>query len=584
MAVTNDRFPYQTATEITQSFLDDCQANLTNDLQLVIDIERPDGGFIRASDRNKYVGGTFYEALCNFPVISRTIGDWLSGQIEFSDLAIEISNVDKRFNDILPAGDDYSSWIGLTVEVSIVLREVESSKIPIFTGFITEKGGIARSTKAILANPRDKFDSVNQNYPVVTFDDTTYPFIEDGLIGTGIPVIYGNWTTELQTPADVPAFVVNGTDPDMNGGPDGTDPRTENVQLVTSIVDLVSFDNTKVYLVRGDVYSLISDLDITNIGAGNKSFEVIQDSGNTQIPIPNTDPVEYENFLYESGDAFHFQCTGKDLGIYDDNIVWIARDLLITYGGLTAGDFDSSWATYRDKNAPAQSAIASIPARLWRSDQIPVVEEALSLLEEVRLEAFVSRELLFRITSLHFEDWDATPSFTLTNFDLERDTFKPMLDIRNNFNRALAEYNFVPAINANSLETNLWRNQAAIDDAKGKLISKRVIYPHLYQRTDVENQLIETIRIASGYIEHINVNCTWRSLLIDIGDIIAVNVDIESTVFENVPCLVREIGYDPDGLKIIFKLWSTQLLPFPGWAPPGSGITGGYNAVITEET
>jgi hypothetical protein len=49
--------------------------------------------------------------------------------------------------------------------------------------------------------------------------------------------------------------------------------------------------------------------------------------------------------------------------------------------------------------------------------------------------------------------------------------------------------------------------------------------------------------------------------------------------------LIREIGYDPEG-KVPVRVFSFQLVPFPGWEPTWSpeGITGGFEAVIDEET
>jgi hypothetical protein len=569
MAVTKDRFPYKTATVIDQSFLDDCQNNLTNDLELIVDIERPDGGFIRASDRNKYVGGDFYEALTNFPVISRTVGNWLSGTIEFSDLKIAISNVDGRFNSILPAGADYKSWIGNSVTVSIVLREVAASKIPIFAGFITPQGGVIRNTKSIIFQARDKFDSVNVSYPTETLKESDWPFLKNSLAGTLKPVIYGDWTTNLVNTADVPAIVVNSEDPNMNGETS----FTNNVKLVVSSNDIKTFNTSGVYIVRDDVFWLVDSSDIT-LGTGNKTFEIAQATGNTLI-----DGSDYE-FL--ESDVIAISIVGKDLGSYDGNIVEICRDLLITYGGVTGGDFDANWNTFRDKSTPAQSAIVNIPGRLWRKTAIPVVEEVLNLLEEIRLEAFVDRDLSFRLNSLHFEDFVVSPSYSVTNPDIERNSFRPKLDIRNNFNRAFGSFNFNPIIEGEALDTPFFRNDVAITDAK-RSISKQIIFPHLVTESDASNQIIEIIRMASGYIEHIEYVSTWRALLLDIGDFVLMNVKIESVVFEDVPCLIREIGYDPIGLKLPIKVWSFQLLPFPGWVPTGGGVTGGFNATITEE-
>ena len=100
----------------------------------------------------------------------------------------------------------------------------------------------------------------------------------------------------------------------------------------------------------------------------------------------------------------------------------------------------------------------------------------------------------------------------------------------------------------------------------------------------VINQLIETLKITSAYFENLDVTLTWRSMLLDIGDFVKLNVKIQSTQFENVPALIREVGYDPDGIKIPMRLWSCQLLPFPGYTPGYAGTVGGSTATIDVET
>ncbi|WP_196300917.1 hypothetical protein, partial [Streptococcus pneumoniae] len=50
-------------------------------------------------------------------------------------------------------------------------------------------------------------------------------------------------------------------------------------------------------------------------------------------------------YAFDSSDEFFVQVKGKNIG-YDNNIVWQAHDIAITYGGLIYGDFDLNWETY----------------------------------------------------------------------------------------------------------------------------------------------------------------------------------------------------------------------------------------------
>jgi len=569
-----NRKRYEVATVLDQDLLDDNQDNLVSDLRLVVDIETP-SGFIRASDRNMYVGGTFYKAITNFPNIKRSLGTLLAPTLEFSTLELEVNNVDGALNNLLPSGNDFSGWINKQVDVRIGLRDVASTYKTIFRGFITEVGGFSRTTRSINIIARDQFDTVNVNFPNAVFTKTNFPDIQDSLVGVVVPIIYGDWTTNVEpNQASVPAFPVNGAKAAVKTT------FTENVSLVISENDLVSFDTTEVYLVRGEVITKFDSADIVNVGAGNRSFEIRQSSttpaGTTLVE--GTDPFEFNE-----SDSFFVKVVGKDLGAYDDNPVEQARDILKTFGGLSSGDFDSSWDTFRDKASPTVSAVSTVKSRVWIQEPQPVLDYALSLLEQVRLEAFVNRDLDWSISSLHFDEFVASPAFLVRNWDVERASLTPGIDVENNFNRAQAAFNFLPNRNESFQRTPVFRNQAAITQIDGKEVSKLIEFPNLYIETDVENNLKEIIKLASSYFEIIDVTVTWRSLLLDIGDFVKLDVKIGSTEFDNVPCLIREIGYDPNGVKLPMKVWNFQMVPFGSYAPGYSGTVGGESATITEE-
>ena len=656
---SKDRRSYLTATVLDQALLDACHDNLECRIEMVVEIETPTGT-IYASDRNKYVGGTFYEALLNFPTISRTVGEWLSNAIQFSTLTLELANADGRFNNFLPSGADFGGWVGRDVTVKLGLAELSASYQTIFKGKVTDIGGFKRTTKSIIVVARDNYDRLNVTFPSVAMSEAAYPKIEVANIGKILPVIYGDWTTDTDPdPAAIPAFAVNGNDPfvmfkeidvfipepatpctlqrvnhdlddddiiqlttsgtlpggfatgttyyvvnstadtfqlsltlagaaiNTSGAGSGShkfvaDPSAayENIQYRISDNDLVSFDTTNVWLKRNDVWSLAPAADITNVGAGNKTFELIQNTANLWVtPADGGTAIAY---TWESGDSLWVRCQGKDVSTYDDNIVAQARDILITYGGLSGGDFNSNWDTYRDKSSPAESAIANFVSRVWIQEPKPVIEYALSMLEQVRLEAFIDRDLKLKINALHFEDWDATPTYSVKNWDVERGSFKASIDERNNFNRGQGFFNYLPTVKENAFKTGIYKNSAAITQT-GKKISKRIEYPNLYRQEDVEYQLIEMLKLASATLEVIDCNLTWRAVLKDIGEFVFLDVQIGSSLYEGVPCMIRDIGYDPDGLKVPVKVWSTMMVPFSGYAPGYAGTVGGATATIVSD-
>jgi hypothetical protein len=650
-----DRKPYLTAMTLDQDLLDKCQDNLSCQLEAIVDIETPDG-FIYASDRNKYVGGTFYEALLNFPVISRTIGEWLTPEIEFSSLTLELNNSTGRFNHYLPAGADFTGWIGKTVEVKIGLREAAGTYFRVFKGKITDVGGFSRSVKSITIIARDQYDSLSVNFPTASFSQSTYPNIEADKVGAIIPVIYGDWTSNVNPQAaSITTVPINGNDPLVNknlekevtitnGTPSSftcpyhglqvDDPIifatsgalpspliAGDVYYVTNIIDAHNFtvsdtlggssidttgsqfgvhtfkcdeatavlrnvglvisanvntylDTNNVFLFKNSKYYPVDPADVVNVNANKNYFEIKQ-NGATLVDsaIPYT---------YDPGDTLLVKMRGKDLGAYDDNIIEQARDILTTYASLSSGEFHSNWDTYRDKSAPTESAISTFKSRIWIQEPQPCIQYALSLLEQVRLEAFVDRDLTLKINSLHFDDFVASPDHTITNWDVAQDTFVPKLDEKTNFNRLRGVFNFLPDKADNFQQTPIFKNDAAITQA-GKKISKQIVFPNLYDSTVVSNQVKEILKLSSSYFEVIETTVTWRSLLKDIGDFVKINVQIGATQFTNVPALIRDIGYDPEGLKLPVKLWSFQMVPFSGWAPGYTGIVGGTTATITQE-
>lgn len=571
---TSDRRPWLTATVLNQALLDEMQDNLETALHMVCKIQSPTG-FIYASDRNKYVGAIFYEALTNFPTIRRTVGDWLSPSTEFSRLELSLGNVDGRFNNFLPSGADFAGWIGKTVQVLIGLGEMAGTYESIYEGIVTDIGGLKRDRQKITVISRDVLDQSNVDFPNVSLNLTNWPDLDEGLIGTLLPVVYGDWTTSLVKgndppveTASVPAFPVNGRNAGVLAG-------TTAVRLLISQHDNLSFDTTNVYLKRGDRYWLFDTADILSV-VGNRDFQVRQGGGG------GTTLVDAAAYQYAVGDTFVVRVQGKSLGAYQDNLVWQARDILVSIGGVSTGDLDANWATYRDKASPAESAVSGFKSRVWTQDVNKVVDYVKSMLTQVRLELFVSRDLKLKLLSTHLDDFDPTPPSSIKNWDLQADSMTPTLQDQNVFNRANGFYGYDPTARENTRYTPVYRNQAAITQA-GKTIQKTIVFPNLYREQDVVPNLKEVLKLASAYSEIVEVTLTPRSLKRDIGDFVSLDVDLASLKFSGAPAMIREIGYDPVGLRIPVKLWSFQMVPFPGYAPGYDGIVGGSTASITEE-
>jgi hypothetical protein len=562
-----NRRPYLTATLLNQALLDACADNFETKIEMIVDIELPDGTYIRASDRNKYVGGTFYEARLNFPVIRRTLGEWLSPTLEFSTVELELSNADQKFNIYLPGGELYDSFIGSELTVSIGLSEQAGTYMPIFHGVITETGGVSRSTVSISFLARDTYEKFNVTFPRQVLTRTGFEDLEEGYIGRTLPIIYGDWTISLDPdPACIPAIAVNGGSVSVNGGKD--EPYNTDrlpIRFVISQNALAFFDKSQVYLKSGDNYLKVPEADVT-IETENRFFTVKQKGFN----------VGEDPYLYSEGDEFFVRVRGKDLGTLSNNVVAQAKDILIAEAGALPAEFHSNWLQY-------QSKLQGVKARVYADEPTPVIEYVLSLLEQVRLEAFIDNGLKIKMNALHFDEFQAAPSFRVTNWDVVEGSLKPKIDANNNFNRAQASFDYRPNRGEQSRMTRIARNSKAILQSD-KQISKRIEYPNLYIEADVETQLRETLKISSATFETVDVDLTWRALLLDVGDFVMLDVAIGGILYERTPAMIRAKGYDPEGIKIPMSLWVFQLLPFEGYVPGYAGTVGGFNADITFET
>jgi hypothetical protein len=579
---TSDRRPYLTATTLTQALLDQCQDNLSNRLEMIAEISNVGSGSetFYVSDRAKYVGTHYYEPRVKFPTIERTIGDWLSNELEFSSLTLIINNSDKKFNSYLPGGSLYDGFIGRRVVVKLGLAEIPASYTTVFSGEVTDVSGFKRDTASFTLVCRSDFEKVNKTIPNQSLTTTDWPYLEDDKIGLNVPIIYGDWTVILRPEApEVPAIPVNGLDPLVNSSLDPPDPNVGDtaVRCVIASVPLLSVDTTSIVLLRGNGFFVIPSGDISIVGGFDNQVIDIAQKGFS---------IDGNPWIFATGDEFFLKCKGVDLGVYQDNIVSQSKDILKRFGGLTDPDFDSTWDTFRDKATPTENAIVNVKSRVWQQEPRQALEYALSMLEQVRLEAFINRSNLFSISSLHLDNFIASPSFTIRNWDVVRGSFEPETDERNQFNRAKADFGYSPVTQQSRYSTPLFRNQANIDQIDRE-ISKLITYPNLYIIDDVISQVKETLKL-SAYVENINLKLTSRSFLKDLGEHVAFNINIGSVVFENpvepVTGKIRVLNYEPEGMTIQAKIWCFQMIPFPGSEKLLiSGITGGSSAVITQE-
>lgn len=628
------------ATQITQALLDACQDNLLNGLEAIIEIEAPDGSLIRASDRNKYVGQHFYEALTNFPAVKRTVGDWLGGGLVFSEIDLEISNVDGRFNKYLPGGSRFGTWVNRRVVLKVGLSDKAESYTTVFSGQITKEGGFSRSTKSISIKARNDFERLNASFPTKVFTQEGYFDADESLWGKPIPLVYGDWTVDVTAPfASLPALVINGANIFVNNEQLKVDIVTDQgaALFVSKLhrlvdgnhVDLVTTNDSKE--MQGQYY-------VTN--ASEDSFRLSSTEGGGAIQVAGA-AQDYsvqrashiarrkvkaliaDNAMSFLGDVYLFRqeyyykiptsvysVNGEknQIEIDQDNpdfkingAHWVynksdqffvlAKGKTLPNNGLSnmvaisqdlLNTFGGGVIDYDSAWASYLTKTQSYMARAYIDEPSELMVYVIQLLEQVMLEPFVSRDLKMSLNSLMFEDWVYPPAKKMTNWDIAKDSFQIKIDDKNNFNRGRGVYNYLPDVKENNFSTVYFKNQAAITQS-GSADTKAITYPNLHRREDVEYFFKETLKIASGFREVATVTVTPRLFLTEIGEMLSLYVDIGSFNLDGVPAMVRDISYNTSELTIELTLWVFTMIPFGNWNPKFNGTVGGQYGNIEAE-
>ena len=238
------RFPWKEGNAtFTQELLDACHYFI--DLQWIVDIHLTEDIILRGSNRNIYVEDDeglprFYPARSKAaPSLNVTSGEWLNPNFEIGDMKIILNNRDGYFNQYMPQGENYVQWIGAKVVVKIGFGEKLSNYHNVFEGFIPEKKGLVTSDQDITVRAYDRFDQDEIPIPTRNYDETNYPFVQTDAKGKKIPLVYGDWTIDVNNTGEIPATCVNGIDPDA-------------IIYHFKISDNALREITEVYLNRGD--------------------------------------------------------------------------------------------------------------------------------------------------------------------------------------------------------------------------------------------------------------------------------------------------------------------------------------------
>lgn len=193
------------------------------ELQWFVEILLEPGVLFRLSNKPFYVqdengDSRYYDPRVERPpTISVTVGEWLSPNYEVSDATFTINNRDGFFNQYLPGGDKYRNWTSASVVVKVGFGEKYDNYEAIFEGQVTKTAGLTSDRDSITVKAYDKLDLDEIPMPPRTYSIDSYPYVDDAYAGKSIPIIYGDWTTDVPDAGSIVAVCVNANEPDPAG-------------------------------------------------------------------------------------------------------------------------------------------------------------------------------------------------------------------------------------------------------------------------------------------------------------------------------------------------------------------------------
>lgn len=577
------RTAYEDATSLSQAMLDETFRGGENQIEFIGTLTKTVDGTPytwRFADRPKFVGDNFYEGRARFPKVKRTIGELQAPSIQFSQIEIELANMDGFYNEYLAGGASYFPLIGAQVTLQVGLRDESGSFLTVFDGFVPEEDGFAIGLESITIRATDRFNSLNRANPLPVINDTDFPSAPDDSLGKIIPMVIGDWeagynytanagkvtASDGATPTPNSAEVLVDAPNSFYGGTIGY--YVGGGYFVFSIgsaggTSITPDTIAKVHIKRGDTM-FQCDFNATPQNPGGVGYWCALVNGLINAADGTTFP-----YVYQNGDlAIIAVKVPYAVGKYS-NPIEIAELILTGLGGASALDFDtSSWTALKTKATPVQSDMTSIKARVWIGEEKDsVLGVALGLLEQVRVEAFVNLAGDIALVALHPEDWETPSSFTrLDQVELDEDKTKVTADERTFFNQASLNYAFTPVTKKTERGTKQRKNQTSIDRS-GKTVAKVIDVPWLYEETDAVNQLDEFLRFYSMGIHYVDVEAAWVHLRRDLGEFVQLNYEVGGLEYDAAPTIIRDVSVIPETGAVQLRLLSLANFPYAEYVP-----------------
>lgn len=562
---------YKLASSLSQTMLDETlRGNETQIETIGILTKVVDGTTytLRFSDRSKYVGDDYYEGRAQFPDIKRTVGELVSPTIQFSEMSVELNNVDGFYNEYLTTGANYFNFIGARLEIKVGVYDKIATFFTMFDGYVPDEDGYSIDREKITIRARDKAEKLNRATGLPVINSTDFPDAPDESLGKIIPMVLGRWSVGYTIDPDINSRgaissrwsdfqynVITDAPKNFYGGIVGY--HVGGGFFVFSIGTYTPSTIQNCHIKRGKDLISVNFVPTPQDAAGYWVVQVLSINvvGDYEIP-----------YTYTAGDLAAISVDVPYSPNEYSNPVRLAKEILITLGGLSLiNDFDNtSWSDLELKSSPAKSAIANIPARIWiGKEDDKILELVLGLLEQVRIEMYWNNDQKVALKSLHVEDFVGQYIANIEQAVIAENSFKIVSDQRNFFNIAAANYGWTPLLDKTQLQTQKRKNQNSIDKS-GKQVIKIIDIPNLYVEGDVLNQLDEFIRFYSCGQQYVECQIAWTQLLRDLNEIIKLTYDVGSIDFLIIPMKIRDITFMPATGCLMFKMLSFSNFPYTG--------------------
>jgi len=574
-----------------------------NRLEYVVSFEL-NGTTYYVADRPKYLGDIFVEGRIKIPEIEQQLSDILTANLSFSEIKIEIINIDKKFTSFFTGGEFYDFMIGSKVQVFVGLRDNEKAKFRrIFVGYVSHESGVEYTKDYFIINARDVLDKVNTNVPLPVLSPLEFENMPQDNIGKPVPFVLGFWSdgflVDYSGGAASTTVLVNDvrqqevckvavTEPSFHGGILAYNVGGHRFVFSVGGTNAHDFYPNKIFhclLKRGnylyhtyfnetplftggfwgcEVYALVADYNALPLAYVYEQGDVLLISTDVGL-VPNFDETNSVGYRQQFSFIQHTSVILQGLGRLSKSVVESASwQEIYNFIGDTSN-------LNREKD---------LNCRTWIADNSTnVLSYVLSLLSQFRCQMYVDHHNN-NIAFLKYRAEDNFPQigemFTVNQNDIVEKSFKIKPQKTNFFTSGVASYCFNPVAGANIKNTGkFFINQTTVNKI-GRRIDKQLDFPNIheggkgstYSPQAVENHLKGYVRLASAGLEEVSFEMARTGIQFNLGDFILVTFKLGGVNMEQVPMQIKALSFNTEGTGVKLTLTSFLNFAFPTYEPP----------------